>query len=119
MIVGDVMMCGGEDEDYRKSHAHISRWNLSQKRICHQAAFVRRSVFDRCGGFDERHQICADHEFFVRAMWRNATLQHVPRVIAEFRPGGASTLAAEKSNSETRDFQRRLPVQNSGATSDT
>jgi glycosyltransferase involved in cell wall biosynthesis len=107
IIVGDVIVCGGDDGRYRKSHAHIRRWNLLQERLCHQAVFVRRSMFERYGGFDERYRICADHEFFVRALHKGATLQHVPRVIAEFELGGASGQEPEANIAESKDIIRR------------
>lgn len=106
IIVGDVMCCS-KNARYRKSHAHIRGWNLMYERICHQAAFVRRSVFERFGGFDERYRICADHEFFIRAMRRGARLQYVHKIIAEFQLGGASSRAPLVNNAEDKDILRR------------
>ena len=106
IIIGDVLCCG-QDVRFRQSHAHIRRWNLVHERICHQAAFVRRAVFERFGGFDERYRISADHEFFVRALRRGATLEYVPKVIAEFQLGGVSSGSALVQRAETKDILRR------------
>jgi glycosyltransferase involved in cell wall biosynthesis len=107
IVIGDVIVTGGKTGPYRKSHAHIRRWNLLQERICHQAAFVRRSVFERYGGFDERYSICADHEFFLRATRGGATLHYLREIVADFRLGGASSGAASVESEEIRDIVRR------------
>jgi glycosyltransferase involved in cell wall biosynthesis len=106
IIVGDVI-CSGTDVRYRESHVHIRPWNLLEERICHQAAFVRRSVYERLGGFDERYRICADYEFFVRALRGGATLQYLDLVVAVFQLGGASARAPRVWRAETRDIHRR------------
>jgi glycosyltransferase involved in cell wall biosynthesis len=106
IIVGDVI-CSGTDVRYRESHGHIRPWNLLEERICHQAAFVRRLVYERLGGFDERYRICADYEFFVRALRSGATLQYLDMVVAVFQLGGASAQAPRVWRSETRDIHRR------------
>jgi GT2 family glycosyltransferase len=64
-------------------------------------------VFERFGGFDERYRISADHEFFVRVLRHGATLEYVPKIIAEFQLGGASSGAALVQRAETKDILRR------------
>lgn len=58
----------------------------------HPATFVRRSVFDRAGGFDLRWNISADYAFLARAMsLPNLQLRHVQQTLVNMRLGGAST----------------------------
>jgi glycosyltransferase involved in cell wall biosynthesis len=58
----------------------------------HPTTFVRRSVFDRVGGFDLRWNISADYAFLARAMCLpELRLGHVPRTLVNMRLGGAST----------------------------
>ena len=107
ILVGDVIVRGGDEAPYRKSHSHIRGWNLIEERICHQAAFVRRSVFARFGGVDERYRIGADHEFFIRAIRGGAKLLHVPKIVAEFQRGGASSPIDGVERTEGADIYRR------------
>jgi GT2 family glycosyltransferase len=58
----------------------------------HPTTFVRRSVFDRVGGFDLRWNISADYAFLARAMsLPDLQLRHVPQTLVNMRLGGAST----------------------------
>lgn len=38
--------------------------------ISHQASFVRRAVFDECGGFDESYRVRMDYELWLRVLAR-------------------------------------------------
>jgi GT2 family glycosyltransferase len=58
----------------------------------HPTTFVRRSVFDRAGGFDLRWTISADYAFLARAMsLSQLQIRHVPHTLVNMRLGGAST----------------------------
>ena len=39
-----------------------------KSRISHQASFVRREVFQKCGGFDETYRLRMDYEFWLRTL---------------------------------------------------
>jgi glycosyltransferase involved in cell wall biosynthesis/GT2 family glycosyltransferase len=57
----------------------------------HPTLYVRRTVFDQVGRFDDSFRIAADYEFILRLLksrrWRGA---YVPSVIVKMRLGGAS-----------------------------
>jgi glycosyltransferase involved in cell wall biosynthesis len=58
----------------------------------HPTTLVRRSVFDRAGGFDLRWNISADYAFLARAMsLPHLRLRHVPQTLVNMRLGGTST----------------------------
>lgn len=58
--------------------------------LSHQASFVHRSVFARCGGFDTRFRICMDYEFWLRSL-AVFELAFIERPVVEFAPGGISS----------------------------
>ena len=59
--------------------------------LFHPATFVKRSVFESVGGFDESFDIAGDYDFFIRLHKNKYTFQYVPFTIAAFRKGGVSS----------------------------
>lgn len=70
----------------------------------HQAFFVRKSVYERCGLFDMRYKISADYDFMLRLLFKyNIRMRYLDRVLVKMAPGGASgksALAILKANWE-------------------
>jgi len=65
--------------------------------IWHQACFIRRSLFNRIGGYDVQLRIAMDYEFFLRA-WR-------ARACFETTDGPAATFMRSTGISSQRDWQ--------------
>jgi len=53
-------------------------------RLCHGAMTIRRSAFERAGGYDERYRYSQDYELWWR-MARIGRLYHIPRVLYRHR----------------------------------
>ena len=73
-------------------------------RIFHPAAFIRRSLFERLGGYDTSYRICADLDFFLRAKESGATFTYIDKPLAVFALGGISTTARHRTAREIRDI---------------
>lgn len=58
--------------------------------IFQPAAFVRRALLERLGGFDARYRIVGDYDLFLRAWRAGARFVHVPRVLTRMRDDGVS-----------------------------
>lgn len=57
----------------------------------HPTLYVRRSVYERMGGFDVSFRIAADYDCMLRFLWRGGiTCRYVPEVLVRMRVGGAS-----------------------------
>jgi glycosyltransferase involved in cell wall biosynthesis len=64
---------------------------ILQQNICHQALFVRRTLFDRFGVFNPRFAAHADWEHNMRwFLSPQARVFHIDAVIAEYGDGGFS-----------------------------
>jgi GT2 family glycosyltransferase len=58
----------------------------------HQATFARREVFERTGPFDEAYRYHADYDWFLKVIADpHIGLVRLPRVVASYRLGGASS----------------------------
>jgi glycosyltransferase involved in cell wall biosynthesis len=79
--------------------------------IAHPSALIRRTLFDRCGYYNERLRIAADWEFFIAAIvLHGCTYAHVDQVISYFDDGGVSSreTATAILNGERDEVLRRL-----------
>lgn len=60
--------------------------------IFHPATFIRRSLFERLGPYDERYRFSADYDWLLRAYLADCKFRHVDAPLAIFRVGGVSAL---------------------------
>lgn len=75
-------------------------------RIFHPATFIRRSLFDKLGVYDERYRICADLDFFFRAKKAGAKFTYLDQPLTNFALDGLSTTARGQTASELRSILR-------------
>jgi len=63
---------------------------ISQKNICHQALFVKKTVFDRVGLFNTKYIMSADFDFNIRWMGLNIPSKYLEETIVVFNEKGLS-----------------------------
>ena len=88
-LFGDVIFVDEQGREiYRRAEAvydyRVLLYGVDY--ICHQALFVRRSVYGRLGGY--RHQEflnSADYEFKLRLGQRGCRIGHVPEFLVDYR----------------------------------
>ena len=63
----------------------------------HPSCFIRRSLFERFGGYDEALKICADWKAFMLWVCKfGCSYQHVPQVLSVFYFDGVSSHASSR-----------------------
>lgn len=83
---------GAIQRDYALKQKDMTLFSLYLYGVPHQASFIRRSLFDECGYYDETLKINADWKFFVQALiLHNKSLQHLNVTIADFDDLGISS----------------------------
>lgn len=100
---------GGSDllsESYEVPEYHYSR-ELMGNFIPHPATFVRRGVFEECGGFDESLRYAMDYDLFLRIGRKYPPFQ-LNQHLAVFRRHAESTTQANFGQSFNEDFKVRL-----------
>lgn len=100
---GDVILLSEKLQapNYR-CHRQVNRLTLVERTITQQAVFYRRSLFDRCGIFNAKLRIAADHEWLLRAFLRHdIRAVYLKRPVALFRTGGIS------NDQQTREAHSR------------
>lgn len=75
--------------------------------FCHQAVFVRRSLFTPLGTFDRQYKYSADYEWIIRAFKRNAgkDFQFIDRNIAYYSCLGRSNQHVKVTQKEVNRMQ--------------
>jgi glycosyltransferase involved in cell wall biosynthesis len=73
--------------------------------VFHPACFVRKSVYDEIGSYDEAFKISSDYEFLLRCVRNNVRFQYLDKDLTAFRPGGMSSKCA--SNIEGYHIMKR------------
>lgn len=81
-------------EDYNKdvmSPKHVSFDFFIHGTLCHQSAFIKKSLFDKCGGYNENYRIVSDRDFFMRSIVVfSASYNSFNRIVACFPVNGIS-----------------------------
>ncbi len=90
---GDVLIDGnaGWANDGDRYDGAFDLKKLLIKNICHQSIFYKKEVIDNYRiMFDTCYPVCADWNFNLKC-WSVASFEYMPRVVARFNAGGAST----------------------------
>jgi glycosyltransferase involved in cell wall biosynthesis len=96
VLFGDVLLVRADDvrsvTRYYRSGA-LSRARLARGLMpAHPATFVKRTVYEKFGGFDASYRIAGDFEWTARVFYGSSIgYKHLPQVLARMREGGLST----------------------------
>lgn len=95
-----------------KIHRHWKSVQLTSELLdiglvpAHPTLFLRQSVYERAGGFDQRYGIAADYEFMLR-IFRDLKLRSVylPEILVKMRTEGASGRSLRSILGQNRDVR--------------
>ena len=115
-VYGDLVYVAGEGAkikrywksgDYRRSDF---RWGWMPP---HPTIFVRRDVYDRCGGFRTDFGSAADYEWILRVMLKNGVpFARIPHVLVAMREGGMSNRSLAARFAANRNDRRAWAANN-------
>lgn len=79
----------------------------------HQATFIKRSLFDKFGLYDESLKAVSDWKFFVNAfVYHKATSEFIPKKISVYAEGGISdVMGGEERNRVAKELFPRAMVE--------
>ncbi len=92
------------------AHSDLSFIEIHHGDFPHQSMFIKKSLHDTYGYYDESYRFIADTLFFLKTLGLgNASFKYVDKTIAFFAPGGASVQhAKERENERKRMFDENL-----------
>ncbi len=111
MVFGDVAMVRASAPSVvvrQYSSRAFSPTRLSRGFMpAHPAMFVRRNVYEECGGFNESYKIAGDFEWVARVfMHRSPSYSYMPRMLVRMLYGGASTSGLRSTIEISREIRR-------------
>lgn len=88
IVIGGITYEG--EVEVRLPPPRALQWPPIRSWIPHPATLVRRSLFERFGGFDPRYSIAMDYEWWLRALSTNVAVDVLTIPFALFAAGGLS-----------------------------
>lgn len=96
IIYGDFFLIESETNSWTGGHPDSLSFNFFVEcTLPHSASFIKRSLFEQVGFYDEELLICSDWKFFLDAICRhNASYKHIDKTISVFYLDGISSSAS-------------------------
>ena len=76
---------------------------ISQHNICHQGMFIKKSLYERLGGFNTKYLVAADYEFNIKWMGMGVPAVYINETIAVYNEKGFSFHMWDKNFHDDRD----------------
>ena len=93
LIYGNINIIDGTTKRIKKAPKKLSFRYLYDDLPAHQATFIKRSLFEKLGGYDVSLKIVADWKLFAIAVLKNdASYKYIDIDFANFYVGGISSL---------------------------
>jgi len=81
----------------------------------HPTFYVRRTVYERLGGYDTSYRIAADYDCVLRLLGKGGVCAaYIPEVLVKMRVGGASNRSLRNILQKSREDYRALRVNDVG-----
>lgn len=91
IIYGDIEVTSDGISEVLKFPQKLPKDFLIKNMMPHQSTFIKRSLFDKYGCYDQSFRIAADYEFFVRTLYvHRVSSSYCKEVISVFHTGGVS-----------------------------
>lgn len=106
IVCGDLLVDNGKDPLYRLGQQEsYSFEDLVYSTVFHPAAFIRRSLLDARGGYDESFRIVADYDFFVDCLLvKKVSYSWQPVAVSVFNTAG---VGSDPANKKKHDEERK------------
>jgi glycosyltransferase involved in cell wall biosynthesis len=109
IIYGDVFYKDAQGSQLKKYDAALTFSHMFQDGLPHQGSFIKKSLFDKIGIYDQSLKLSADWKFFIQALFiHGATSKYVDEAIAVY---DASGMSSDPKNTKQMFDERRAVLQ--------
>ncbi len=110
--IADADICFGDVQFWKNERREfIQKGNFSllnrEITIIHPTVFVKRTVYERYGGFDLRYRCAMDYDFLLRLKIKNCSFTYLPCTLANMRWGGLSDSSWITGCKETLEIKNK------------
>lgn len=118
-VYGDLVYVNKEDTDqivrYWKSGDYCRKKLARGWMPPHPTFYMKRSCYEKFGGFTLDYKIAADYDSMLRYLGRhNVTTHYIPEVLVRMRVGGASNRSLKNIMLKTKEDYRALKINEVG-----
>ncbi|WP_061249404.1 glycosyltransferase family 2 protein [Leptospira alstonii] len=112
LVYGDILIDSKNDGLIERKYPNrLNYFYWSVLSLCHQATFIRKSLFDLYGYYNEEYRFAADFEFFHRFWFKqNVTIKHAPVFVTLYDFNGVS--AQPKNRKQIAEEYRKIKREN-------
>lgn len=109
ILYGNIIRYYKDRKEITRKQEVNRNFFLKRKTICHQALFVKRTLFDELGVFNTRYKILADRDWLIKAWRFNKKFNYQDIDICIYDTNGISANKAniERANKEFEDIIRQ------------
>lgn len=115
ILYGDMLKVGTKTHSHRDNSGGSDGVTLNMfYRGClnHSPAYIKRSLFDEYGLYDETLKICSDWKFYMQyIVFGKATTKHVNLIVTHFDMNGISETRKDILNEERNRLLKELVPQ--------
>lgn len=107
IVYGNMIRTNGKKSYVTKGVCgnNIDAVDFMHKSVSHQAAFIRKEVFNKYGLYSTRYRLASDAEFFYRVLiLNNESYKYIDKSVVVFSLGGASTKQKMLYDNERKMF---------------
>ncbi len=114
IVYGDLRRTfrdGSEDEVQMPEK--ITLQFMMDAALPHPSSFIKKSVFDELGNYDESYRVIADHTLFLKAFLVGRRFKHIPVCISNFEMTGLSAKVGSFNiikNERSRAISENVPM---------
>lgn len=110
IIYGDTLFIYPNGKTLRKNAVEkLSIEYLINDDINHQSCFIKRTLFEKFGLYDETLKIAGDHKFFLTTLvLNNTTYKYYNEIISTYNLEGLSFVNQDLQNKERNEVQKEI-----------
>ena len=111
ILYGDMLKIGGKQRavDKQGDVPDVTLYMFYRGCLNHSPAYIKRSLFDEYGYYDETLKICSDWKFYMQSIvLGKATTKHVDIVVTHFDMNGISETRKDILNEERNRLLREM-----------
>ncbi len=108
ILSGSILYHFNQNDSSPKKMSPKSPWQMSF-RMCfmHPATFVKKSVYEKIGSFNENYQSSMDYDFMFRALKAKINIKTSSEILTHMLAGGQANSTRDSARSETCEIARK------------
>jgi glycosyltransferase involved in cell wall biosynthesis len=105
VLYGNMRFWSNEEVDFLQvgEHQLLNR----EMTINHPSVFIRRTIYEKFGLFDESYRYAMDYDLILRLWVNGCRFRHISKVLANMRLGGASDVNWKAGCRETLQIKNK------------